>query len=91
MKLAQYDEAVRVLKKALELDPENSEAEELLEKAEAGKKRIDFGVTPKPQQTQQDTSPKVRQSVKPESDDTPKPPDNKPVGEPKVDKKGKPQ
>jgi len=48
IKLAQYDEAVRALKKALELDPENSEAAELLEKAEAGKKRINFGVTPKP-------------------------------------------
>lgn len=41
-KLAQYDEAVRALKKALELDPTNLLAEELLEKAEAGKKRIDF-------------------------------------------------
>lgn len=42
IKLAQYDEAVRALKKALELDPDNLLAEEQLEKAEAGKERIDF-------------------------------------------------
>lgn len=92
VKLAQYDRAIKALKKALELDPENSEADELLEKAQAGKKRIDFG-TPKPQQTQpstQETSPKVRQPVKPKSDDSPKS-DDKPKGEPKADKKGNPQ
>jgi len=42
MKLAQYDEAVRVLKKALELDANNLLAEELLEKAEDGRRRIEF-------------------------------------------------
>lgn len=42
MKLAQYDEAVRVLKKALELDANNMLAEEMLEKAEDGRRRIDF-------------------------------------------------
>ncbi len=42
IKLAQYDEAVRALKKALELDEGNLLAEEQLEKAEAGKKRVDF-------------------------------------------------
>jgi tetratricopeptide (TPR) repeat protein len=44
IKLAQYQEAVSVLKKALKLDENNSQAEQLLEKAEAGRKRIDFGV-----------------------------------------------
>lgn len=44
IKLAQYDEAVRALKKAVELDDTNLQAAELLEKAEAGKKRIDYGV-----------------------------------------------
>ncbi len=44
VKLAQYQEAVNVLKKALKLDENNSQAEQLLEKAEAGRKRIDFGV-----------------------------------------------
>lgn len=60
-KLAQYDQAVRVLRKALELDPENAEAEELLEKAEAGKRRVNFSITPKPQQTrQQEIDPKAK-------------------------------
>jgi superkiller protein 3 len=100
IKLAQYDEAVRALKKALELDPENSAAAELLEKAEAGKKRIDFGVTPKP--PQQDT--KSGKTVKPEETESPeteekpenqgKPTETKPTKTPekkpekKLDKKG---
>ena len=42
-KLAKYDEAIKVLKKAQTLDPDNSQIEGLLEKAEAGKKRVDFG------------------------------------------------
>jgi tetratricopeptide (TPR) repeat protein len=42
MKLAQYDEAVRALKKAMELDENNLLAEELLEKAEDGRRRIEF-------------------------------------------------
>jgi tetratricopeptide (TPR) repeat protein len=46
IKLAKYHEAVAALKKALELDPSNTEAEELLEEAEAGRRRIDF-VPPK--------------------------------------------
>jgi hypothetical protein len=41
---------VTVLKKAVALDEANSYASDLLEKAEAGKKRINYGVTPKPQQ-----------------------------------------
>jgi cytochrome c-type biogenesis protein CcmH/NrfG len=44
VKLAQYQEAVSFLKKAVKLDENNSQAEQLLEKAEAGRKRIDFGV-----------------------------------------------
>ncbi len=43
IKLAQYDEAVRSLRKALELDETNARAQDLLEQAEAGKKRVDFG------------------------------------------------
>ena len=42
VKLAQYREAISPLKKAIELDPENSRAINLLEDAEAGRKRIDF-------------------------------------------------
>lgn len=43
IKLAEYDEAIRALKKALDLDENNLQAEDLLEKAEAGRKRIEHG------------------------------------------------
>ncbi len=43
MKLAEYDLAIRALKKALEIDEMNLRAEEMLKQAEAGKKRVDFG------------------------------------------------
>ncbi len=43
IKLAQYDEAVRALRKAAEADDANEQVRELLEEAEAGKKRVDFG------------------------------------------------
>jgi superkiller protein 3 len=42
VKLAQYREALSPLRKAIELDPENSRASDLLEDAEAGRRRIDF-------------------------------------------------
>jgi tetratricopeptide (TPR) repeat protein len=49
IKLAKYSEAVPVLRKALELDAEYSEAIDLLEEAEAGQKRINFTTrTPSP-------------------------------------------
>ncbi len=47
IKLAKYHEAVGALRKAIELDATNVKAEELLEKAEAGRKRIDFTSVPK--------------------------------------------
>ncbi|MDQ3798296.1 MAG: tetratricopeptide repeat protein [Acidobacteriota bacterium] len=47
IKLANYDEAVIVLKKAVELDETNTQAIDSLEKAEAGKKRTNFGIKPK--------------------------------------------
>lgn len=87
IKLAKYDEAVRTLKKALELDAENSEAAELLEKAEAGQKRINLSVTQKSQQ--QDNLPKTKQTVNPEETETPEKPEKeitKP-GESKSEKK----
>lgn len=98
IKLARYDEAVKSLKKALEIDAENSEAAELLEKAEAGKKRINFGVTPKP--PQQDNLPKSGKTAKPTETESPqnqekpenqgKPVESKPnkTPEKKLDKKG---
>lgn len=47
IKLSEYDEAVKVLKKAVSLDENHLYAQELLEKAEAGQKRINFGIKPK--------------------------------------------
>ena len=47
IKLAQYHEAIAPLKKALELDPENIRAQQLLEDAEAGRKRVSYSSTPK--------------------------------------------
>ncbi len=48
IKLAEYDEAIKVLKRALELDENNLRAADLLEKAKAGKKRIEFAIKTKP-------------------------------------------
>jgi len=53
IKLAQYEEAVAALKKAVSIDSTNLQAESLLEKAEAGRKRVDFGNKPKPPQQAQ--------------------------------------
>lgn len=52
IKFAKYEEAVSVLKKALKLDDTNSQAQDLLDIAEAGKKRVDYGV-PKDKQKAQ--------------------------------------
>lgn len=53
VKLAHYEEAVNALKKALKIEENNPQAESLLEKAEAGRKRIDFGVDKLKKQMQQ--------------------------------------
>jgi tetratricopeptide (TPR) repeat protein len=77
MKLAQYEEAVAALKKAVSLDDSNLQAQELLEKAEAGRKRIDFGIKPKlPPPVQQEPikpreNPKPRETPKPKEESTP--------------------
>lgn len=80
IKLAHYDEAVVALKKAVEIDAENLQAQELLEKAQAGKKRIDFGVKQKlqsatPQTPEQGKTPretaKPVESPKPKEEPTP--------------------
>jgi hypothetical protein len=46
IKLAKYREAIAPLKKAIELDPTNGRAIDLLEDAEAGRQRVDY-VSPK--------------------------------------------
>ena len=48
IKLAKYDEAITALKKAIKIDETNLQADALLEKAQAGSKRVDFGNKPKP-------------------------------------------
>lgn len=92
IKLAQYDEAVRTLKKAIELDPENSQAEEMLEKAEAGKRRINFSVTPKPLQTSGSSNTNEKSTDDSGGDPSPTSPKSAPTkpSNPKVDKKGNP-
>jgi tetratricopeptide (TPR) repeat protein len=77
IKLASYDEAVTVLKKAVELDENNTQAIDSLEKAEAGKKRTNFGIKPKiPEdlQNQREARP-TRKATKPKAEET------KPSGE----------
>ncbi len=77
IKLAQYQEAVAALKKAVAIDADNLQAQDLLEKAQAGRKRIDFGIKPKPQTApQQDQAkprgnPKPRENLKPKEEPTP--------------------
>lgn len=80
MKLAKYEDAVGALKKAISLDDSNLQAQEMLEKAEAGQKRIDFGNKPKlPPQPEQakprktpkpDDSPEVKTTPAPEKKNT---------------------
>ena len=48
IKLAKYDEAVSALKKAIKIDETNLQADALLEKAQAGSRRVNFGDKPRP-------------------------------------------
>ena len=70
IKLAQYEDAVRVLKKAIELDENNSHALDLMEKAEAGKKRIDFANKDNPKSDNSQPLEKSQPKEKPKSKDT---------------------
>jgi tetratricopeptide (TPR) repeat protein len=72
IKLAQYEEAVAALKKALKIDPTNLQVEDLLEKAEAGRRRVDFGNKPKPQPQQPQESSRPRGNPKPKETAAPK-------------------
>lgn len=72
--IAEYTEAVRALKKALEMDENNLQAEELLERAQAGQKRIEFGK----KQIQKE----LEQQQQEERVPTEKSPRQKPVEEP---------
>lgn len=83
IKLAKYREAVPELRKALELDPNNIKAEELLERAEAGKKRIDF--VPPQKEDRKDSNSNTNSAEEiPASNKDPKPPETKPAKTPKT-------
>ena len=71
IKLAQYQEAVAALKKAVSLDETNGQADSLLEKAEAGRKRIDFGNKPKIPPPLQPAPNRPRLNPKPETNSKP--------------------
>lgn len=79
IKLAQYDEAVRALKKAVEIDDTNLRAAEMLEQAEAGKKRVDFGANmiksklPPQQEQPRETRGARKPKETPKSDGAPPP------------------
>lgn len=77
IKLAQYDEAVSVLKKVVAKDEGNSHAQDLLEKAEAGQKRINFGVKPKPEGGARDNAPNQRPGKTKSGDDADSPNPNR--------------
>ena len=73
IKLANYDEAVTVLKKAVDLDENNTLALDSLEKAEAGKKRTNFGIKPKiptDLQNVRESRPATRQATKSKAGET---------------------
>lgn len=80
IKLAQYDEAVTVLNKAVKLDETNLQAQDLLERAEAGKKRINFGIKPKLPQQQEQPEETVRpRAGRPKPKSTPAKPAEQPL------------
>lgn len=79
VKLANYEEAIPVLKKAVSLDETNSQAAELLEKAEAGKKRIDFGIKPKTPEAAKSKDKKSKSDDEPIDEEIAPPPLVKPT------------
>jgi tetratricopeptide (TPR) repeat protein len=86
IKLAQYHEALAPLKKAIELDPENLRAQELLEDAEAGRRRINYSSTPKgekPKAGENPGPPRPAPSGSPSADKTPPPPPTPNPGRPR--------
>ncbi len=77
IKLAHYDDAVTVLKKAINLDAENSHAQDLLDKADAGQKRINYGIKAKtPESSSKQKNAKTKSTDNPDTINdaaTPKP------------------
>lgn len=86
MNTADYDQAIRALKKALQIDENNLLAEELLEKAQAGQKRIEFSKKQieqnlEQQQQQQERASSKNPRQKPSADTEDNPAENKPKTE----------
>ncbi|MBX3295576.1 MAG: tetratricopeptide repeat protein [Acidobacteria bacterium] len=84
IKLAKYSEAVGVLRKSVELDADNIEALELLEKAEAGQKRVSFTVMPGDDRRNANSNANATANTKPDGDTKPpantvKPPEPRPT------------
>ena len=73
IKLAEYHEAIAPLKKALELDPENIRAQELLEDAQAGRSRVSYSSTPKNTKTSNSNSNSNSNTVTPSDAKVPPP------------------
>lgn len=85
VKLAQYAEAVTPLKKAVDLDPENTRAIELLEDAQAGRRRVDYAAerAKKDAQANSNSANKAAESnVNSNTDTLPKTPETKEVKPP---------
>ncbi|MGB7069551.1 MAG: tetratricopeptide repeat protein [Pyrinomonadaceae bacterium] len=81
IKLAKYPEAVSALRKAVQLDSSNSQAEDLLDKAEAGRRRTDFTPVKKDAKTDKASRPASEkregpknEDARPEKSEKPEPP-----------------
>ena len=85
VKLAEYDQAIKPLKKAVDLDPENTRAINLLEDAEAGKRRIDYAAERAKKDAQANANSNARANGIPSNSNVgaaPQPPANTPVRPP---------
>lgn len=80
--IAEYTEAVRALRKALEMDENNLQAEELLERAQAGQKRIEFGK----KQIQKELEQQQQEERLPTEKSPRQKPDEEPANKPTEDK-----
>ncbi|HKP68987.1 MAG TPA: tetratricopeptide repeat protein [Pyrinomonadaceae bacterium] len=90
IKLAQYQEAIAPLKKAVELDPENIRAQELLEDAEAGRKRVSYSSTPNANKNANSNSNANTSPANPSDTDRPPPPPAATPARPKPSPSAKP-
>jgi len=92
IKLALYREAIAPLKKAIELDPANGRAIDLLEDAEAGRRRVDY-VSPKNtnQNANKPSNTNANSAMNSNSNSAPKPPEANAKPKPTEPKDGRPR